>query len=236
MKKCLKRDDRYQHILTAVRILYILTGIFLGVRACLHHNSLVALNSFGTLILIPGLCLVRRLFHWTGGRQLETYIYIFIYLSWTLGGAGGLYGLIPYYDKAVHFLSGLFVALLGLVLFRMLESRHSRDGENKATGCMFVFFNSVAFSGLFEICEFVLDLITHSELQHVLDTGVTDTMQDIIACTLGALVFLFLMIRSCHGKRDPVTDAAEVFVYQNTVERESSRQHVNVTSQQENMV
>ena len=37
--------------------------------------------------------------------------------------------------------------------------------------------------------EFVLDLILHNDPQHVLDTGVHDTMMDMIVCMVGALLF-----------------------------------------------
>ena len=40
-----------------------------------------------------------------------------------------------------------------------------------------------------EIVEFVLDLILHNDPQHVLDTGVNDTMMDMIVCMVGALLF-----------------------------------------------
>ncbi len=41
-----------------------------------------------------------------------------------------------------------------------------------------------------EIVEFVLDLILHNDPQHVLDTGVNDTMMDMIVCMVGALLLL----------------------------------------------
>ena len=39
-----------------------------------------------------------------------------------------------------------------------------------------------------EICEYTLDLVVHNDPQKVLTTGIHDTMQDMIVCTIGALL------------------------------------------------
>ena len=218
MEKCLRKDRIYEKVLIVVKIIFILTAIFLTVMGCIHHNFYEILTPATTLLLFPGLYLVRRIFHLKGGVQLETHLYIFAYLGWTLGGAAQFYTYVPYYDKVLHLLSGVFISTLALAIFRLLERNHSREGENKATGCLFVFFASLAVAALFELCEFALSPIMHRDMQHVLDTGVTDTMLDIISCLIGTLFFMFLMIRNIHGKHDPITDAAEVFAYQNSKE------------------
>lgn len=215
MEQCLEKDEQFRSILRIVRLLYALAGAVLMVRGALHHSVYETLLAAATLLLIPGLYLVRRIFRWKGGWQLESYVYLFSFLGWTLGGAAKCYGLIPYYDKAVHCLSGLFVSVLVLAFYRMLEPGHSKQEENPATAFFFVFFGSMAVAGLFELCEFTIAPIMGRDLQHVMDTGVADTMADMFVCLLGTLVMMVLMRRAGKGKYDPFTGAAEAFAYRN---------------------
>ncbi len=223
MERRIEIDQNYKKVLPIVQILYVLSGLVISVLGIVHHSAYEAIQGAATLLLLPGLYLVRRLFRWDGGWQLETYIYLFTYLGWSLGGAAQFYGRIPYFDKVVHCLSGVFVATLALAFYRMLERGHSRQGENPATACFFVFFASMAVAGMFELCEYALAPIMGRDLQHVLDTGVSDTMGDMFVCLIGTLVVVGLMIRSYRGKPVSIIDAAEVFAQQNTVPSSTAR-------------
>ncbi len=216
MERLIQKDQKYQKILRIVQIIYVLTAIFLTVNGLIHKNAYDSLLPLSTLLVIPGLSFARRLFHWQGGWQLETYIYVFSYLGWTLGGAASVYSLIPGFDKLVHCLSGVFVGIMALAFYEMLERHHSSQGANPATPCFFVFFASMAVAGMFELCEYALAPIMGRDLQHVLDTGVADTMGDMLVCLIGTLVVVGLMIRNIYGKHDPLTDAARAFIAQNS--------------------
>ena len=76
-------------------------------------------------------------------------------------------------------------------------------------------FASMAVAGVFELCEYVLAPLVGRDLQHVLDTGVSDTMGDMFVCLCGTLVSVALLLRSFRGKRSFLTDAADAFALQN---------------------
>ena len=215
MDRCIEKDQRCERILKIVKIVYLLVGAALTVQGWLVKNPYRFLVAGGTLLVVPVLNFLRRQLKIEGGYQLEVFLYLFTFLGWTLGGAAEVYGLVPGFDKLVHCLSGVFVAVMALAFYRILERRHSREGENPATGCFFVFFASMAVAGLFELCEFTLAPIMGRDLQHVLDTGVGDTMWDMIVCLVGTLVVVGLMIRTARGKRDFFSDAVDAFVAQN---------------------
>ena len=149
MENLIARDEKYRKILNFIRMIYAVTGIVLAIRGIVRKSPYDSLLPLATLLLIPGLSLSRRLFGWKGGWQLETYIYLFSYLGWSLGGAAAFYVLLPGYDKVIHCLSGVFVGILALAFYEMLERRHSKEGANPATGCFFVFFASMAVAGQF---------------------------------------------------------------------------------------
>ncbi len=219
MEHFLQKDQKYKKILRVVQVIYLITGLAITAHGMMIHSSYEIGVSLGTLALFPAFYLLRRCFRLQGSWQLETYIYVFSYLGWTLGGAASVYNLVPYYDKFVHCLSGVFVSVLALALYRILEGNRGRS----VTACFFVFFTSMAVAGMFELCEFALTPIAGRDLQHVLDSGVTDTMMDMLVCLVGTLVFVLLMIRRAHGKYDPLTDAAEVFAYRNFGEKRENK-------------
>lgn len=213
----LNRDEKFRKPLSIVKIIYVLTGIAIVIYGITQRSSYIIMVAGGTVFLIPGIFLVRKLFHVSAGLQMETYIYIFSYLGWSLGGAAMVYDKIPQFDKLVHTLSGGFVSMIMLCLYLMLERGNKK--QNPATKYFFVGFGSVAVAGLFELCEFALAPIMQRDLQHVNDTGVTDTMMDIIVCTVGTIITLIVMGRSERGKHDPFTDAAMGFVCRNPLKK-----------------
>ena len=105
--------------------------------------------------------------------------------------------------------------MLSLALFRMVERARPISEQGKATACLFVLFASMAVAGVFELCEYALAPLVGRDLQHVLDTGVTDTMGDIFVCLCGTLVSVALLLRSFRGKHEPLSDAANAFALQN---------------------
>ena len=207
MDSCLDPDKRWARALPAVRIFYLLVSLAVVLLGFWQGDIFMAINGLGTVALIPFLYIMRRLLRLQGGRAMEVLIYGFICLSWTLGGAAGVYSLVPGFDKAVHCLSGVLVAMLALAGYRILEP--DSRGTYPPVLYLFVFFASMAVAALFELCEFTLAPLLHRDLQHVLDTGVGDTMLDILVCLAGTLVFLFFLFRRSRGKRDPLTTAAE---------------------------
>jgi uncharacterized membrane protein YjdF len=144
---------------------------------------------------------------------------VFTFLAYPLGGTAEFYQKIRGFDKVAHTLSGVFVALLALALFLYLERNRPLREHNTPTAVLFVFFCSMAVAGLFELCEWAAAAITGRDLQHVLGTGVNDTMQDMLVCLIGTLLFCVLIPRFYRGKQDPLTGAAAGFLAKNGLVR-----------------
>lgn len=215
LERLMQKEAHFHAALRFVRAAYAIFGVAVAGRGGLRHSSYEWINGLSTLLLIPGLALMRRMFRWKGGAQLEILVYAFACLSWTLGGAAECYEAIPYFDKAVHTLSGVLVSMLALALFRVLERARPIPAQGKSTACLFMLFASMAVAGMFELCEYALAPFVGRDLQHVLDTGVSDTMGDIFVCLCGTLVSVALLLRSFRGKHSFLTDAADAFALQN---------------------
>lgn len=109
--------------------------------------------------------------------------YLFILLADFIGCVCNLYNTVSWYDIFVHFLSGIFTFVLATIIFRLI----SKD-NNKLLKILFSLGMVALIAIMWEVFEFSVDSLIHTNLQHNQDTGVIDTMQDMIVAMLGGLV------------------------------------------------
>ncbi len=122
--------------------------------------------------------------------QSEVFLYyIFIFLADFLGCVINLYNNVAWYDLFVHFLSGIFAFLLGYIILKQLNSK-----DSKIIKIIFCLGFAALVAVLWEIFEFGADNILGVDLQHHLDTGVYDTMEDMIVATVGSFVGMIYVI------------------------------------------
>lgn len=215
MDALIERDERFRPVALATKILYALFSAYLVISGAVRGDSYRFVMGLGTYFLFPLFWALYRVFRWKSGYQLEFCVYVFTFLAYPLGGTAEFYQKIRGFDKVAHTLSGVFVALLALALFLYLERNRPLREHNAPTAVLFVFFCSMAVAGLFEVCEWAAAAITGRDLQHVLGTGVNDTMQDILVCLVGTLLFCPLVPRFYRGKYDPLTGAVAGFLAKN---------------------
>lgn len=117
---------------------------------------------------------------------------VFIFLASPVGSVLNLYRTFGPYDKIIHFFSGMLLAAFGLMVMRnlLMHLGISRNQLSKlsAVGVLFAFFFSSAGAGLWEIYEFVSDILSGGGMQR----GMVDTLTDMIAGNLGGLTYAVL--------------------------------------------
>lgn len=141
------------------------------------------------VLLLP--CLLNKVKFKLNEQEIFLY-YAFIFLADFLGCVVNLYNTLSWYDLSVHFLSGIFTFILGLMILNRLDGY---DKKNKIINIIFALGFVSLIAVLWEIFEFSADNILKTNLQHNLDTGVNDTMSDMIVASLGGVVgMLFYLI------------------------------------------
>lgn len=117
--------------------------------------------------------------------NLIALFYIFCLFSLVLGVMVNLYDKIWWWDLLMHLISGV---VLGIIANAMLD--RVQDGKKVEVLTRFLFVIGVATVGgiLWEIYEFSVDSIAGLDTQKVLFTGVSDTMEDVIANLIGSIV------------------------------------------------
>ncbi len=135
-------------------------------------------------LLLTAVCIWGSTFFYRKFRLISkgTYValLIFIFLSVFSGRVLGIYALIPYWDKVLHFLSGFLLVLVGKDLLFKLGKAPSR-----LFYLLFLLFFALSGAMLWEIYEFTLDALLGTNSQNA---SLSDTMWDMIAGSCGTLL------------------------------------------------
>lgn len=211
--------DRMEAKFARINRIFIPFYLLLSVAAAVHYglrqDAYHFWTALSTLALPVGLKLFYLLFRLKAVQQLNFIVLMFSMLGHTLGSALEFYQRIPHFDKFVHMLSGAFVGALCLGLYLCVRPDAPRTRQERIMALLFVFFGSMAVAGLWEICEYLVHAITGRDVQKVAATGINDTMQDMIVCLIGTLLYLPAVSALFRGKSSFLTGAAEAFVEKN---------------------
>jgi hypothetical protein len=121
--------------------------------------------------------------------ELQLVAVAFVYLSLFLGSARDYYYRFWWWDIVLHTGSGFLLGLVGFVAIYLLNHTNRLPQEVRpAFRCFFGVTFAVTLGVLWEIFEFVVDQIWPRVNMQSNETGVVDTMYDLIVDTLGAIV------------------------------------------------
>ena len=207
-----KREALYgrlnKWLLVAVIAINSGMGIWNVVRGDTFHYVL----AFASALFVPVVWLFYKLFKLKPVNQLNTIIFAFIFLAYTIGEVLAGYYWIPHFDKVCHALSGTFTGILGIIMYYVLKPGRRMERGDFAACTVFMLCFAMAIAGMWEIGEFTISLVTDLDPQWVEGTGVTDTMTDMIACLIGALALIpSLTIFYKKNRADVIMGAVESF-------------------------
>lgn len=147
--------------------------------------------SAGTVLLFA--VFLRRL------KPLHYFLFtLFTVFAQYFGSMLGGYHAFWFYDLLLHLSSGLLLVLVGYLLFGRLMRGRS-DALSPSLPVWFSAFFSIACAGLWEIYEFCGDALFHLQAQ---GGSLSDTMTDIIAGTIGALLGAMILYRALKKRRE----------------------------------
>lgn len=163
--------------ITVAACIPLLLTAFYGIF-CKDANLFI--NPLVTMVCIGALVFSDKK---TGIFSSWTYMgtLLLILFSVYIGRGLGAYKKVPYWDKALHFYSGFVLAAISRKIYIKLKGSE----ENKALMNCFAFFTAVSGAALWEIYEFTSDMLIGTTAQN---NSLTDTMLDIIAGTVSALL------------------------------------------------
>lgn len=137
------------------------------------------------VLLIPRI--IKRLFKIKITDTMELIYVVFIILAQFLGSVVNLYNndTTWWYDLFTHFLSGVLTSVLALVVLNWFGVYKEK---NKGFNFLFIICFTLMVASVWEFVEFGTDTFLGMDVQHSLDTGVRDTMEDMLIAFLGSLI------------------------------------------------
>lgn len=179
-----------ERILARISVLLRLAMLGGLVVALVLGLWLTVLATAGILVLSVLPALLGRRFRVHIPHEFEALGVVFLFLSLFLGEVAGYYQRFWWWDALLHLSSGFLLGVMGFLLVYVLNQKEE-IGVHMRSGfvAFFAFVFAVAVGAFWEIFEFAVDQIFGLNMQK---SGITDTMWDLIADTVGALVIAIL--------------------------------------------
>ena len=157
--------------------------IFLGllVVAVMQMN----LSSIAIVLGAFAPFLLKWLFSYEASDEMILFLYLFFISAYVLGVVYKMYHTTTWMDLLAHFLSGVFFTFVGLFL-----AKHSKllSKNHILFTAIFLLSFSALIAVLWESCEYTYDTLFDKDTQWVKETGVSDTMEDMMIAEAGSLL------------------------------------------------
>lgn len=196
----LMRETRLaRRVFWVIAAVYVLACLAVGVYTLRTGGLARALGGLlapAVLLLFP---LAQRVLRLKPVYPLQSLLTAFVLLALPLGIGLSLYARVGWYDLAVHAASGVVTALLGACGYILLLPDGRGWRAQSAAAATAALGLTALVAVVWELLEYAVFVFTGHDSQWVAQTGVGDTMEDMLAALLGGVVVAVLLWR--HGKR-----------------------------------
>lgn len=165
-------------IMFVMDILYIYQALTLKV-----YDRLLTYIALPFVLLIPQI--YEKIFKRDVDINLKVIFYTFIFVADFLGCVVNLYNTTEWFDLFAHYLSGVLSAFVAMIMMKNFHYKETKFGI-----VIYVLSVTCLIAVSWEIFEFCMDNFAGMNLQHVIETGVHDTMEDVIIAVIGSISFL----------------------------------------------
>src|SRR5262245_44201688 len=207
-------SSRLKTVLTLIMQAWLVLGLVLFAIRGDWENVFLTLAVIG-LIVVPAFLMRQWRIHVPAEFQLIAVAFVF--LSLFLGSARDFYYKYWWWDIVLHIGSGFLFGIVGwIVLFLLLQTNRLPKDTGPALAAVFAVTFAVTLGVLWEIFEFAVDSLWPNVNMMSQETGVNDTMQDLIVDLLGAFIVAALgWVHARTGRYSFVVDGVSEFVRRN---------------------
>lgn len=175
-----------------INFIFMFITMLLTILYVFFYYNNISLSKYLIIIsFIPIFVFVRIISKYLKlSEYLQFIIILFVFVSIFLGSILEFYSKVYFYDKLVHLLSGVLTGVLAIKILNKLNIK------GNVINIIFIIIFSLAVAVSWELFEYFSDLILKGDVQHVLTTGINDTMTDVISALLGCIIFSILTIKT----------------------------------------
>lgn len=165
--------------------------------------SLLQYIAMSIVLISPRL--LKKFANFEAPVEVHISVTAFAFLGLVLGDGLNFYGKIGWWDSLLHFTSGIILSFIALWLLQMLILRRKYLFMHRALLYIFVVAFSLAVGAVWELCEYTVDDIFHTNNQQYMATtrativssddepleghdALADTMKDLALDLAGAIL------------------------------------------------
>ena len=162
-------------------LVFTLVCAFFTILGELDKGIIIVLKDSSIILTATLPYIFRKLFKLKISEGTIFVWLVFIFLAHYMGVTAEFYNKWEGFDKVTHTMSGVLTAYVAMML--------SKDSNKIWLNILFMLSFSAMCAFLWETFEFVCNLFFGGDAQRVAETGVTDTMMDMIVAFIGASIF-----------------------------------------------
>ena len=179
----------YKNLLLGIITILCIWLVMYFVREDIYNYKFLA--TFALLGLAWAIVIIDKLLKLKLPTFMYAGYYYFIILSVFIGGILGFNDLFPWFDNLQHFLAGAALTIVGIYIIVKLDN----IGYLKFSIIILFSLFFVGFcKAVWEITEFTIDRVFSLDIQKVEESGITNTIVDIIMGFLGSFVIILLLL------------------------------------------
>ena len=180
------KQSKLLYFLSSIYIVTLLLAFVFNIQKGNLNDIMMCFVACITPFLFPA---VMYLFHLKMTATMKIINIIFIYFASLIGSSLAGYTL-PYYDKLIHFFSGILGSIIAMIIYNMLNNQKQ---QNNVLFVMFVVAVNLSIAVIWEFYEYSMLIFFNNDCIHHLTSGVHDSMTDML-CAAGGCIFVLLEI------------------------------------------
>lgn len=177
-------DKTRRFLIIAIRCCFVILALLFFVLILVdpnYHKWGGVLAGLGLPFLPP---IIERVFKSKISFRIQLLYYIFLFIALDLGICMDMYKSVPYFDKVVHFGSGVISTIVGYYAI----VHYSATKTSPVFRSLVIIGISMMIAVAWEFFEFGCDKFLGQNMQQLVSVGVDDTMFDLLSATLGSII------------------------------------------------
>lgn len=193
MKKFLLRVCVFIYITT------LIIGLYVNYINGNSNDFFMTLVAIVTPLIIPALFYLLKL---KITDEIMIINLVFVYFASLIGSGFNGYEL-PFFDKVLHFSSGILISMLAIIIYWVIKKdRAINDEKEHRIFMLFVLNTNLAIAMLWELYEYMMLVLFNNDCINHYSTGVHDSMTDMICALTAGLIVLYAVNRYYKHKKD----------------------------------
>jgi len=184
-------------------ILFIASSVYIMISYIIKQSYVQALLGLVTLAFLLICPIAEKILRVKINETTRTFVVLFSMLAFNVGTVLEWYTRYEYYSFFVHGISGILFTQIGFYIYFIAAGKKEMDlKKNWILALTYAVFFTMTVAVAWEIVEYFIYLTTGRDVQHVLDTGIHDTMLDLISCAVGSIfIILNFLLYIWKGKQ-----------------------------------